>query len=102
MIEPSHFDPAEAWAAVDRHRLEDYKPHIYHTRDYGKTWTALRDDSAAPTYINSVKEDPARRGLLYAATELGVIVSFVLALMRRAARADTTSATAISAGRSTP
>ncbi|MBS1855620.1 MAG: hypothetical protein JST11_09670, partial [Acidobacteria bacterium] len=37
-IEASHFDPAEAWAAVDRHRLEDYRPYVYRTRDYGKTW----------------------------------------------------------------
>ena len=59
MIEPSHFDPAEAWAAVDRHRLEDYKPYIYRTRDYGKTWTrADAEGLAEPAYINSVKEDP--------------------------------------------
>jgi photosystem II stability/assembly factor-like uncharacterized protein len=76
MIEPSHFDPAEAWAAVDRHRLEDYKPYIYHTRDFGKTWTHADAGLAEPSYVNSVKEDPARRGLLYAAAELGVAVSF--------------------------
>ncbi|MCU1233877.1 MAG: hypothetical protein JWP63_1844 [Candidatus Solibacter sp.] len=76
MIEPSHFDPAEAWAAVDRHRLDDYRPYIYHTRDYGKTWTVLPDGYTGPTFVNSVKEDPARRGLLYAGTEFGVIVSF--------------------------
>jgi photosystem II stability/assembly factor-like uncharacterized protein len=76
MIEPSHFDPAEAWAAVDRHRLEDYKPYIYHTRDFGKTWTRADAGLAEPSYVNSVKEDPARRNLLYAACELGVAVSF--------------------------
>jgi len=38
-IEASHFDPAEAYAAVDRHQMDDYKPYVYRTRDYGKTWT---------------------------------------------------------------
>ena len=75
-IEASHFDPATAWAAVDRHRLEDYKPYVYRTRDYGKTWTLVVDGLSEPAYLNSVKEDPRRRGLLYGATELGVMVSF--------------------------
>ncbi len=76
MIEASHFDAGEAWAAIDRHRLEDYKPYIYRTRDYGRTWTLVADGLAAPAFVNSVKEDPARRGLLYAGTELGANVSF--------------------------
>ena len=75
-IEASHFDPAEAWAAVDRHRLEDYKPYIYRTRDFGKTWTPIADGLSEPAYLNSVREDPRRKGLLYAATELSVAVSF--------------------------
>ena len=41
MIEASRFDPAVAYAAVDRHRLDDQKPYIYRTRDYGKTWQAI-------------------------------------------------------------
>jgi photosystem II stability/assembly factor-like uncharacterized protein len=75
-IEASHFDPAEAWAAVDRHRIEDYKPHAYRTRDYGKTWTLVVDGLAEPAYLNSIKEDPHKKGLLFAATELSVAVSF--------------------------
>ena len=75
-IEASHFDPAEAWATVDRHRMEDYQPYIYRTRDSGKTWTLIATGLAAPAYVNGIREDPARRGLLYAATELGVAVSF--------------------------
>ncbi len=75
-IEASHFDPATAWAAVDRHRREDYKPYIYRTHDFGKTWTLAADGLAEPAYLNSITEDPARKGLLYAATELGVAVSF--------------------------
>jgi photosystem II stability/assembly factor-like uncharacterized protein len=75
-IEASHFDPAEAYVTVDRHRMEDYKPYIYRTRDYGKSWTLAVQGLEAPAYLNGVREDPARRGLLYAATELGVAVSF--------------------------
>ena len=75
-IEASHFDPAEAWAAVDRHRLEDYKPYAYRTRDYGKTWSLVADGLTEPAYLNSIKEDPHKKGLLFAATELSVEVSF--------------------------
>ena len=60
-IEASHFDPAEAWATVDRHRLEDYQPYIYRTRDYGKTWTLIATGLAAPAYLNGIREDPARQ-----------------------------------------
>uniref|UniRef100_Q01WK1 Sortilin N-terminal domain-containing protein n=1 Tax=Solibacter usitatus (strain Ellin6076) TaxID=234267 RepID=Q01WK1_SOLUE len=76
MIEASHFDAGEAWAAIDRHRLEDYKPYVYRTRDYGKTWTLVAKGLGAPAFVNSVREDPVRRGLLYAGTELGAAVSF--------------------------
>ena len=75
-IEASRFDPAVAYAAVDRHRLDDYNPYIYRTADYGKTWTPIVNGLAAPAFINSVRSDPVRKGLLYAATELGVAVSF--------------------------
>jgi photosystem II stability/assembly factor-like uncharacterized protein len=75
-IEASHYDPAAAYAAVDRHRLEDYKPHVYRTRDYGKTWTEIVNGLEEPAFINAVREDPVRKGLLFAAAELGVYVSF--------------------------
>jgi photosystem II stability/assembly factor-like uncharacterized protein len=75
-IDASHFDPATAYISVDRHRMEDYKPYIYRTRDYGKTWTLIADGLAEPAFVNIVREDPARKGLLYAGTELGAMVSF--------------------------
>jgi photosystem II stability/assembly factor-like uncharacterized protein len=75
-IEASHFDAAVAYASVDRHRMEDYKPYIYRTRDSGKTWSPIDAGLAEPAYINCVREDPLRRGLLYACTELGIAVSF--------------------------
>ncbi len=75
-IDASHFDPATAYISVDRHRLEDYKPYIYRTRDSGKTWTLITSGLNAPGFINGVREDPGRKGLLYAATDLSAAVSF--------------------------
>jgi len=75
-IEASHFTAGAAYAAVDRHRLDDNKPYLYRTRDYGKTWTSITTGIEAPSFLNSVREDPVRKGLLYACTETGVFVSF--------------------------
>jgi photosystem II stability/assembly factor-like uncharacterized protein len=76
MIEASHFDVKEAYAAVERHQLEDYEPHIYRTRDAGKTWTEITKGLPTGVYVQTVKEDPKRRGLLFAGTERSVFVSF--------------------------
>ncbi|MDD5543102.1 MAG: hypothetical protein PHX83_07995 [Acidobacteriia bacterium] len=76
IIEASHFDPATAYAAVDRHRLDDYQPYIYRTHDFGKTWKRINDGIREPAFVNAVREDPVRKGLLFAGTELGVYVSF--------------------------
>jgi photosystem II stability/assembly factor-like uncharacterized protein len=76
IIESSHFDPAGAYAAIDRHRLEDYSAHIYRTHDFGATWTAIAKGIPDGSFVNVVREDPKRRGLLYAGTERGVYVSF--------------------------
>jgi len=76
MIDASHFDPAAAYAAVDRHRLADNEPYIYKTKDSGKTWQKITRGLPAGVYVQTVKEDPKRQGLLVAGTELGVFVSF--------------------------
>jgi hypothetical protein len=76
IIEASHFDPAVAYVAIDRHRLNDYKPYIYSTRDGGTSWTAIAAGIPDGSFVNVVREDPKRRGLLYAGTEKGVYVSF--------------------------
>jgi photosystem II stability/assembly factor-like uncharacterized protein len=76
MIDASHFDAKEAYAAVERHQLEDYEPHIYRTRDSGKTWTEITNGLPGGSYLQTVKEDPQRRGLLFAGTERAVFVSF--------------------------
>jgi len=74
IIEASHFDADTAYAAIDRHRLDDFKPYVYRTHDGGKTWQLVAN--GLPTVVNSVREDPIRKGLLYAGTERGVSVSF--------------------------
>jgi photosystem II stability/assembly factor-like uncharacterized protein len=76
MIEASHFDVNEAYAAVERHQLADYEPHIYRTLDSGKTWTEITRGLPAGVYVQTVKEDPNRRGLLFTGTERSVFVSF--------------------------
>jgi len=76
LIEASHFDPAVAYAAVDRARLDDQTPYIYRTRDYGATWQLITHGLAAPAFVRAVREDPQTKGLLFAGTEFGVYVSF--------------------------
>ena len=78
-VEPSPHDPGVAYIAVLRYQLGDYRPWIYRTDNYGKRWTLLSGrDSGIPADapVRVVREDPVRRGLLYAGTESGVFVSF--------------------------
>src|SRR5262249_27337456 len=75
-IEPSRFDAQRAWVAVDRHALADVAPYLYRTRDGGKSWTPAVAGIPKGWFLNVVREDPKRRGLLYAGTEHGVVVSF--------------------------
>ena len=76
IIEASSFDRSTAYAAVERHQLDDVRPYIYRTHDGGATWTPIVRGIPVGAYVNAVREDPSRRGLLYAGTELGVYVSF--------------------------
>ena len=76
MLEASHFEADTAYAAVDRHRLEDNEPYLYRTRDAGKTWQKIVTGLPAGVYLQTIREDPKRRGLLVAGTELGVFTSF--------------------------
>jgi photosystem II stability/assembly factor-like uncharacterized protein len=76
MMEASHFDANEAYAAVDRHQLDDFAPHIYRTRDLGKSWQEITRGLPRDGYVHFVKEDPKRRGMLFAGTERGVFISF--------------------------
>src|SRR6266481_6424249 len=75
-IEASHFDAGTAYAAIDRHRLEDLNAYLYRTRDFGKSWTRISRGIPEGNFLNCVREDPVRKGLLYACTEKGVYISF--------------------------
>ncbi len=75
MIEPSPHDAATAYAAIDAHRLDDARPYLYRTKDYGRSWTRIDSTLAKDDYLHAVREDPARKGLLYVGTERGVMFS---------------------------
>jgi len=75
-IEASHSAAGTAYAAVDRHRLDDLHAYIYRTRNFGKNWELVSNGIPEGYFLNCVREDPARKGLLYAGTEKGVFVSF--------------------------
>ncbi len=76
IIEASHFDAGTAYAAINSFRLDDLRAHIYRTRDFGKTWTEITNGIPAGGASNVVREDPMRKGLLFAGTEGSVYVSF--------------------------
>jgi hypothetical protein len=75
-IEASHSEAGTTYAAVDRHRLEDYQPYLYRTRDFGKSWQRVSNGIPDGSFLNCIREDSHRKGLLYACTEKGVYVSF--------------------------
>ena len=77
-IEPSRYDEATAYLSIDAHQSNSRDPFIYKTSDYGRTWRLLVNGipKSPVSYVHVVREDPVRRGLLYAGTENGVYVSF--------------------------
>ena len=76
IMDASHFDANTAYAAINTFRLDDLRPHIYRTRDGGKTWTHIAAGIPDGGIINVVREDPKRRGLLFAGSEQAIYVSF--------------------------
>ena len=75
-IDASPHDAGTAYVAVDRHQSDDMRSYIYKTNDYGKTWVKITKGIPENTFARAVREDPKKRGLLYAGTETGVYVSF--------------------------
>ena len=76
MIEASPHDPGTAYMAATRYKLDDNRPILYRTNDYGQTWKEISGGIPEHDYTRVIREDPARRGLLYVGTETGVYVSF--------------------------
>ena len=76
LIDASAFDPGTAYVAVKRPLLADMSPYIYRTHDFGETWTKIVDGLRDDDYVHAVREDPQRRGLLYAGTQHGFYISY--------------------------
>ncbi|HKP82662.1 MAG TPA: hypothetical protein VJT69_11610 [Pyrinomonadaceae bacterium] len=74
-VEPSHYDPGTCYLAVDGHRLDDLKPYLFVTRDYGATWTSIVNNLPKWGTVNVVVEDAKNKDLLFAGTEYGIYVS---------------------------
>jgi photosystem II stability/assembly factor-like uncharacterized protein len=76
VVEPSPHDPATAYFVAAGYKLNDFTPYIFKTNDYGQSWTKIVNGIPGNTFARSIREDPDRRGLLYAGTETGLFVSF--------------------------
>ena len=76
IMDAGHFDVQTAYAAINTLRLDDMRPHIYRTHDGGKTWTHITNGIPDGAPVNAVREDPKRKGLLFAGTEREIFVSF--------------------------
>jgi photosystem II stability/assembly factor-like uncharacterized protein len=75
-VEPSAFDEGTCYVAATRYKLGDFAPYLYKTTDYGKTWTKITNGIDGEHFTRVVREDPKRKGLLYAGTETGMYISF--------------------------
>jgi len=75
-IEPSYFDEGTCYVAATRYKLGDFQPYLYKTTDYGKSWTKITNGIPAEHFTRVVREDPKKKGLLYAGTETGMYISF--------------------------
>ncbi len=76
LIDASPHTAGTAYVAIDRHKLDDYRPYAFKTADYGKSWSKITTGLPENSYVHAVKEDPKRKGLLFAGTENGIYVSF--------------------------
>ena len=76
IIEPSPHDVSTAYVAATRYKSDDTAPYLYRTTDAGKTWTKITNGIPDGDFTRVIREDPERRGLLYAGTETGIYVSY--------------------------
>src|SRR5262249_35218435 len=75
-LDASPFDAGTAYVAATMYKYDDYKPYLYQTSDYGKTWKKITNGIPDGAFTRVIREDPNKRGLLYAGTETGIYISF--------------------------
>lgn len=75
-IEPSPFDPAVCYVAGTLYKTGDFKPYLYKTSDYGKTWSLITNGIKSEHFTRVLRADPEKKGILYAGTESGIYISF--------------------------
>ena len=76
LIEPSPHAAGTAFAAIDAHKLDDFRPYIFRTTDFGRSWSSLTNGIPGGAYVHAVRQDPVNAHLLFAGTERGIYVSF--------------------------
>jgi hypothetical protein len=74
-LEASHVDAGTAYASLDGHHSNDFRPYVFKTADFGQTWTSISGNLPAFGNVNSIRQDPVNRRLLYAATEFGLFIT---------------------------
>jgi len=75
-VEPSHKDAGTAYVGIERRMMDDFKPYVFKTTDFGKTWTNITGNITANAYVQVVREDPKNNNLVYVGTELGLFVNW--------------------------
>ena len=75
-VEPSAFDEGTCYVAATRYKMGDFTPYLYKFEDYGKSWKLITKGINSEHFTRVLREDPAKKGLLYAGTETGMYISF--------------------------
>ncbi len=75
LVEASPHTPGVAYVSIDRHLMDDFRPYVFRTDNFGKTWTPIITGISPTAYVHAVREDPVRKGLLFAGTETGIYMS---------------------------
>src|SRR5262249_26960798 len=76
IIEASPHEAGAAYVAATRYKLDDFQPYLFKTTDFGASWTRISDGLPTTVFTRCIREDPTRRGLLYAGTVTGVLASY--------------------------
>jgi photosystem II stability/assembly factor-like uncharacterized protein len=75
-IEASHFEPGTAYVSFDNHRVDDYRPYVFKTTDFGRTWKSIKSNLPDFGWVHVIREHPANKNLLFVGTEFGIYLSY--------------------------